>query len=320
VKTLSLKHAGLKKILQAQWFYLLLVIFLLIIVTQANNSKFLSLNNIRNVLSQISTLGIISAGVTVLIIAGNFDISIGSIIGFAGTMGCLALREGLPDIVAILICIVVATLCSLLNGALSVAFRAPPFIITLATSGIFTGLCLTIMNGGNVTIFGKMEYFANTYVFGVVPLIFLVSIVGYVVVGSMLRYMQFGRRVYAIGNNAHAAFLAGININQNKILFFLTSGIMTGIATVMLISRLGASQASTGAGYELQAIGAVIIGGVPIVGGRGDMLGTFVGVLLMGIIFNMLNLLRVNPYLQQIAYGLLILASIAISSIRTRMK
>jgi ribose transport system permease protein len=151
-------------------------------------------------------------------------------------------------------------------------------------------------------------------------LIFFVSISGYVVIGCILRFTQFGRRVYAIGNNERAAFLAGINVYKNRILFFLTSGLMTGIATVMLISRLGASQASTGAGFELQAIGAVIIGGVPISGGRGVMLGTFVGVLLMGIIFNMLNLLRVNPYLQQIAYGLLILASIALSSIRTRMK
>ena len=308
-----------KKIVKEQWFYLVLVIILLSIITQYNNPNFLSLVNIQNVLSQISTLGLVAAGVTILIVSGNFDISIGSIIGFAGTMGCLALREGASEIVAILIIISIATLCSVLNGSLSVLFKAPSFIITLATSGLFTGICLTVMRGGNVTIFGQMEFFASTYVFNMIPLLFFISILGYFVIGSILRYTQFGRRVYAIGNNQQAAFLSGINVSKNKILFFLTSGIMTGVATVMLISRLGASQASTGAGFELQAIGAVIIGGVPINGGRGTMFGTFVGVLLMGIIFNMLNLMRVNPYMQQIAYGCLILASIALSSLRTRI-
>lgn len=319
-RTLTLKNNSVfRKLLNSQSFYLLFIIFLIGLVTTLINPRFLSIDNIKGVLSQVSTLGLVSAGVTVLIISGNFDISIGAIIGFSGTMMCLAIKNGASDLVAMLVALGVSVACSTLNGFLSVVFKAPSFIITLATTSIYNGVCLTITGGGNVTIFNRMEYFAGTYLFGVIPLLFLVSFLGYLAIGGMLKYTQFGRRVFAIGNNPNAAYLAGIRVDWNKIKFFITSGIMTGVAVIMLVSRLGASQSSTGAGMELQAIGAVIIGGAPIAGGKGNMLGTFCGVLLTGIIFNSLNLLKVSPYLQQIAFGVLILLSIAISSMRLRV-
>ncbi|MEA4853741.1 MAG: ABC transporter permease [Christensenella sp.] len=318
-RTLLQKNTTLRKLLGSQSFYLILIIAAIGIVTTVINPKFISIDNIKGVLSQVSTLGLISAGVTVLIISGNFDISIGAIVGFASTMMCLSIENGAPDGIAMLVGLGVATGCSALNGALSVLFKAPSFIITLATTSIYTGLCLTITGGGNVTIFNRMEYFAGTYLFDVVPLLFIISLIGYFAIGFILKHTQFGRRVFAIGNNAQAAFLAGIKVNWNKIKFFITSGIMTGIAVIMLVSRLGAAQASTGSGMELQAIGAVIIGGAPINGGKGNMLGTFCGVLLTGIIFNSLNLLKVSPYLQQISFGVLIIVSIAISSMRLRV-
>ncbi len=315
-----LQRPYIKKIITSQSFYLIAIILVLGIVTQSVNPRFLSIDNIKGVLSQISTLGLISAGMTVLIISGNFDISVGSIIGFAGTMACLALKRWEPDIIGIMVAILVATACSAFNGILSVLFKAPSFIITLATTSIYTGLCLTITGGGNATIFDQMEYFAGTYVFNTIPLLFIVSLAGYAAISVLLKYTQFGRRVFAIGNNQKASYLAGIRVSWNKIMFFVTSGIMIGIAVVMLVSRLGASQASTGAGMELQAIGAVIIGGAPINGGKGNMLGTFCGVLLTGVIFNALNLMKVSPYLQQISFGVLILFSIAISSMRLRVE
>lgn len=318
-RALLQKNATLRKVVSSQSFYLILIILAIGIVTTVINPKFVSVDNIKGVLSQVSTLGLISAGVTVLIISGNFDISIGAIVGFASTMMCLSIDRGAPDGVAMLVGLGVAVGCSALNGALSVLFKAPSFIITLATTSIYTGLCLTITGGGNVTIFNRMEYFAGTYLFNAIPLLFVISLIGYLAIHFLLKHTQFGRRVFAIGNNTQAAYLAGIKVNWNKIKFFITSGIMTGIAVIMLVSRLGAAQASTGAGMELQAIGAVIIGGAPINGGKGNMLGTFCGVLLTGIIFNALNLLKVSPYLQQISFGVLIIVSIAISSMRLRV-
>lgn len=308
-----------RKMLGSQSLYLFLIIVIMCIVTTTINPRFISVDNIKGVLAQISTLGLISAGVTILIISGHFDISIGAIIGFASTMLCLSLDKGAPEWLAMLIGIGVAVLCSTLNGVLAVIFKAPTMIITLATTGIFTGLCLTITGGGNVTVFNQMEFFASVYLFDTIPLLFVVSILGYLAIHFLLKYTQFGRRVFAIGDNPQAAYLAGIKVNLNKILFFTVSGVMTGVGVVMLVSRLGAAQASTGAGMELQAIGAVIIGGAPINGGKGNMLGTFFGVLLTGLIFNMLNLLRVSPYLQQISFGVLVIASIAISSIRLKL-
>lgn len=236
------------RLLSKQWFYLLMVAVLLSIVASSGNSLFLGTSNLSNILAQISVLGLISAGMTVLIISGNFDISVGSIVGLSGSMMCMMVLAGVSDIIAIISCIIIAVICSALNGLLSIYLKAPSFIITLATAGVYKGLSLTLTHGKIQNIFGRMEYFAGTKIFNFFPLIFLVSLLGYFVIGGLLKYTQFGRRVYAIGDNTRAAFLAGIRVNFNKVMFFVTSGVMVGIATIMLVSRLGACQATTGEG------------------------------------------------------------------------
>jgi ribose transport system permease protein len=135
----------------------------------------------------------------------------------------------------------------------------------------------------------------------------------------LLAYTRVGRRAYAIGDNPRAAFLAGISVPGNTILFFVINGILVGVAAWLLLARVGGGLPSTGQGIELQAIGAVVIGGVPITGGRGSVVGTFFGVLLMGTISNVLNILNVSPYYQQMAYGGLIVLAVAISALRTRL-
>jgi ribose transport system permease protein len=132
----------------------------------------------------------------------------------------------------------------------------------------------------------------------------------------LLRNTKLGRRVYAIGANSRGAFLSGIAVKSNTLVFFALNGLLVGVAAVVLLSRLGAALPTTGAGLELKAIGAVVIGGVPITGGTGNVLGTFLGVLLIGVISNMLNLSRVNPYYQEIAYGALVVISVAVSYVR----
>jgi len=133
-----------------------------------------------------------------------------------------------------------------------------------------------------------------------------------------LTYTKLGRRVYAIGSNAQAAYLAGIAVKQNKVLFFLINGVLVGAAATLLLSRVGAVQPSTGSGIELKAIGAVVIGGAPMTGGEGKIIGTFCGVLLMGVISTVLNMLQVNPYFQDITFGVLIILSLGISALSQR--
>jgi ribose transport system permease protein len=148
--------------------------------------------------------------------------------------------------------------------------------------------------------------------------LFIISVIGYILVHLLLKFTQIGRRLFSIGCNEKAAFLAGIDVVKNKLLFFALNGFFVGMAAILLLSRVGSALPSTGAGYELQAMGAVVIGGVPINGGKGNIIGTFFGVLLMGLISNVLNILGVNPYLQEIASGTIIILSLGISTLRTK--
>ncbi len=307
------------EIFSTQWFFLFIVIVIIATVTNILNPLFLTVNNIRNIFEQISVLGIVATGATILIISGNFDISVGALIGLSACVMAMLINQDLPIYIVIFIGILVCVLGTVFNGILSIAFQTPSFIISLATQGIYTGTALALTTGVIQTIYGKFETLGSIRFFGVIPLIFLFSVLGYAIVYYLLKYTQLGRRLFAIGSNEKAAHLSGLNIVGNKLLFFALNGVFVGVASTLLLSRLGAALPSTGAGIELQAIGAVVIGGVPINGGRGNIIGTFMGVLLMGMIGNVLNILRVNPYLQEIAFGSLIILSIAISAIRTRM-
>ena len=260
-----------------------------------------------------------AAGATILIISGNFDISVGAIIGLACCVMAIMIIDGANYIVASLVGMCVAIAASSLNGVLSIALQAPSFIISLATTGIFTGISLLLTGGAIQTIYGQFEILGATRLFNTIPLVFVLSLAGYFIVHYLLKHTQIGRRIYAIGNNQYAAFLAGISVQKNKLLFFVINGILLGVASIMLLSRLGGALPSTGSGLEMRAISAVVVGGVPITGGRGTVFGTFLGVLIMGIISNMLNLLQVNAYMQNIFYGCIVLFAIGVSSLRMRL-
>lgn len=306
----------LRRVFQNQWVLLLIVVLLIALVTGLGNSRFFFRGNLINILEQISVLGLVAAGATILIISGNFDISVGSMIGLSASAMAILMIAGVNETVASIIGVLICILCSSLNGFLSIIFRTPSFIISLAMLGVYHGLALAITEGVIQTIYGQFEWIASTELFGFLPLLFIISIAGFLLVHFILKYTQLGRRIYAIGSNPRAAFLAGINVNYNIVVFFAINGFLVGLAAVLILSRLGAALPSTGAGLELRAIGAVVIGGVPITGGSGSVLGTFFGVLLMGVISNSLNMLRVNPYFQEVVFGLLIILALAISSIR----
>jgi ribose transport system permease protein len=304
-----------KSILRSQWLILLFVVMIIAGVTGSINPRFFRVNNIVNIFEQISVLGVVASGATILIISGNFDISVGANIGLSACVMAILMKANVPYAWAVTAGLGVSLLCSLFVGANSILFKAPSFIISLAATGIFKGIALFMTQATLQTIYGKFEGLGSTRFFGVLPLIFLLSLAVYAVVGFILRYARLGRRVYAIGSNEKAAFLAGIGINANKLTFFAINGILVGIAATLLLSRIGAAQPSTGAGMELQAMGAVVIGGTPMTGGKGRIIGTFFGVLLMGVISNALNMLQVSPYFQDVTYGMLIILSLAVSAL-----
>ena len=307
-----------KRLLANQWSFLLLVVILLSVVAGAVNSRYWWVGNLTNLLGQISVLSLVACGATILIISGNFDISVGANIGLSSVVMAMLMRLGVFPPLAAFIGLLVSVLCASLIGAASILFQAPSFIISLAAIGVFQGIALFITQGTIQTIYGQFETLGGAKLFNVIPLLFIIALVGYFVVHVILACTQLGRCIYAIGNNPRATYLAGINVNRKKLLFFGINGVFVGVAAMLLLSRVGAAQPSTGTGIELQAIGSVVIGGAPMSGGKGNALGTFCGVLLWGVIGNALNMMRVNPYIQDVVIGLLIILAVAVSSLRLR--
>ncbi len=306
-----------QKIVQNQWFFLLLVVVALSVIATVVNPRYFTLRNLRNLLEQISVLGLLACGATILIISGNFDISVGANLGLSACVIGLLIGAGVPPALSGGIGILVAITGSVFVGGAALLFKAPSFIISLAGISVFQGLALALTGGTLQTIYGKYEILGSTRFFGVLPLLFVIGLAAYVLVHLILTKTQLGRRVYAIGDNKRAAFLAGIHVNKNIMVFFILNGFFVGLAALLMIARVGAAQPSTGAGMELQAIGSVVIGGAPMTGGRGSILGTFFGVLLWGVVANSLNMMRVNPYFQQVTIGLLIVMAVAVSSLRS---
>jgi len=305
-------------IFRNQWVFLLIVEAALALVTGLINPRFFGLNNIENILEQVSVLGLVAAGATLLMISGNFDISVGANIGISACVMAIMIKAGYGYVVPVVVGILLATFNCFFVGACSIGFRAPSFIISLACIGIFRGIALAFTKGVLQLIYGKFEFLGTKRFFNIIPLLFIVSIVGYLIIHFILKYMKLGRRAFAIGSNPQASYLSGIPINLNKLVFFIINGLLVGAAATLLLSRIGAAQPSTGSGIELQAIGAVVIGGTPMTGGKGKIIGTFFGVLLTGIISNALNMLQVNAYFQDVAIGALILVSLAVSAFSQR--
>jgi ribose transport system permease protein len=307
-----------KQMLANQWSFLLLVVAILSIIAGAVNPRYWWVGNLSNLLGQISVLSLAACGATILIISGNFDISVGANIGLSSVVMAMLMRTGVYPPLAALVGVLISIFCASLIGAASILFQAPSFIISLAAIGVLQGVALYITQGTIQTIYGQFETLGGAKLFNVLPLLFIVALLGYGVIYYILAHTQLGRCVYAIGNNQRAAYLAGIKVNQKKMFFFALNGLFVGIAAMLLLSRVGAAQPSTGTGIELQAIGSVVIGGAPMSGGKGNVGGTFCGVLLWGVIANALNMMRVNAYIQDVIVGLLIIFAVAVSSLRLR--
>jgi ribose transport system permease protein len=316
----TLTHRLKMTLLGNQWVFLLAVVIILSVIAGVVNPRYFTVRNMSNLLEQIAVLGLVACGATILIVSGNFDISVGANIGLSASVMAVLMRSGVPPFVAAGIGLVVAIGAATFIGGCSIAFHAPSFIISLASIGVFQGIALALTGGTLQTIYGQFEALGGTRVFDIIPVIFLISLVGFLATHSMLTHTQLGRRVYAIGNNARAAFLAGIRVNANRMIFFFLNGLLVGVAAMLLLSRVGAAQPTTGSGIELQAIGSAVVGGTPMSGGRGKIIGTFFGVLLWGVIANALNMMRVDPYFQDIIFGLLIVLAVAVSSLRLRIQ
>jgi ribose/xylose/arabinose/galactoside ABC-type transport system permease subunit len=299
-------------VFDVQQWGIIIVLVVLVIVLGISTPVFLSPRNIRNILQQVSTLGILSVGMTVLMISGGIDLSVGSSISVVAVIVGSLLKAGYSVGIAIVLGLVIGSAIGLINGLLASHTRAHPFILTLGTMTLFQGVAIIITEGYPITDLGrKFEFIGGALVWNVpfiVLLFFAVLIIGFFV----LKYTRLGRTAYAIGGNEYTTYLAGVNVKRFKIVFYVLCGFLTGLASLVLASRISSAIPTMGTGFELQSIAAAVIGGIPLAGGKGSVWGTLTGVLLLGIIANGLNLLHVEASWQYVVTGAIIVFAVII--------
>jgi len=314
----GLPETGKKRRLNLQKFGALLGLVLLSLVFALSTDHFLQVNNMLTIALQTSIVAIVAIGQTYVIIKGGIDLSVGSIVALSGVICGNLMKAGSPIWLAALAGILMGTVCGILNGLIISYGKLPPFIVTLGMMGIARGAVLVITDGipvaGLPKAFGKL---GGGTILGI-PTPVLIMIALAVLMAFVLARSRFGRSVYAIGSNEKTAYLSGINVIRTKIGVYGLSGLMAGIAGIILTSRLVSAAPTAGQNYELDAIAAAVIGGASLNGGVGSIAGTFIGAFIMGILRNGLNLLSVSYYWQQIAIGIVIIAAVYIDSIRQR--
>lgn len=300
----------------------ILALIVLVLVGVALNGNFLSAGNVSNVLSRSAFIGIIAVGMTFVITAGGLDLSVGSMAAFIAGLMILVMNGLLPTMgagwplvmVGLLTAIVAGTAAGFINGFLITTMRIDAFIVTLGTMGIYRSLVTWLADGGTLSLdFGMRAIIRPIYFDGILgiswPIIVfaLVAIIGELV----MRRAAFGRHVAAVGSNDQVARYSSVNVNRVRMMTYVFLGILVGIATIMYVPRLGSASSSTGVLWELEAIAAVIIGGTMLKGGFGRVWGTVIGVLILSLIGNILNLTDgVSPYLNGAVQGVIIVLAV----------
>lgn len=286
------------------------VLLVIVVITSLRSDVFFTLNNLRNILIQVSVLTVVASAMTLLMVSGGIDLSVGTMISLVGVVAGLLMRNHTPLGVALLVPILLATVLGAINGTLAAWSPSHPFVVTLGVSILFQGVAIGLTNGLPISnLYQPFLALART---GPANLPYPVWIALTVLVGSglLLYFSVFGRHLYALGGNEQAARLAGVRVRLTKVIAYAISGCLVGIAALMLTARISSAQPLMGIGYELQAIAAVAVGGTPLAGGRGGVLGTLLGVLLLGVISNSLNLLGISGAFQYVLQGLVIVVAV----------
>jgi ribose transport system permease protein len=291
-----------------------LIVFSLIIAML--NDRFLTVSNMLNVFRQTSINSVIAAGMTFVILTGGIDLSVGSTLALTGAVAATLLSAGVPMIIAVIASIFLGAFIGFLNGLIIGKGRVQPFIATLAMMTIVRGVTLIFTNGRPISTgdFLSSDYFSligRGKVFGI-PTPIIITIVLFALGYYLLKNTSLGRYVYALGGNEEATKLSGIDVNYIKYKVYAIAGALAAVAGLIVTARLSSAQPQAGGGYELDAIAAVVLGGTSLAGGKGGIIGTIVGALIIGILNNSLNLLDVTSYYQLLVKGIVILIAVLI--------
>lgn len=309
--TFSSKVASFARIWRRVGVFAALV--LLVIAASFLSDRFLTAPNLLNILRQVAIVGILAIGMTFVILTRGIDLSVGSILGISVVLYA-GLLEHYSMAVAVPLGLAAAMLAGLVNGIGVAWARIPPFIMTLGMLSFARGLAFIYTGGTPIPILNENFYdLGNGYVFGVpIPSLILLAVLA--VSAVVLSLTAFGRSIYAIGSNEDAARLSGVPVHQYKVIVYVISGLVSGLAGLVYASQLSIGTPIAGQGYELDAIAAVVVGGTSLFGGKGSVGGTFIGTLIIGVLANTLNLTGVDPYVQQLFKGALIVVAVYVMS------
>lgn len=292
-----------------------IALIILMAVITIINSNFLTANNLLNLLLQVTSNALIAFGMTFVILTGGIDLSVGSILALSSALTAGLLGSGMPVTLAILISLILGCILGMMNGLLISYGKLAPFIVTLATMTIFRGATLVYTNGNPITkglsdtfLF---QFLGQGYIVGI-PFPVIVMFIVFIVLYVLLHKTAFGKSVYAIGGNEKAAYISGVKLNKVKIIIYSISGMMASISGLIITSRLSSAQPTAGASYEMDAIAAVVLGGTSLSGGKGRILGTLIGALIIGVLNNGLNIIGVSAFWQQVVKGVVILIAVLI--------
>jgi ribose/xylose/arabinose/galactoside ABC-type transport system permease subunit len=291
---------------------------------------FFTVSNLLNILRNMSLQGCIALGMTMVIIAGEIDLSIGSTVALSAIIiglttgklsnaGILSMEKAV--FIGILLSIIAAVVIGLFNGLLLTRFKMPSFIITLAMMNVLYGIAAIISKGFPVTTYPEVyNVLGAGRIFNVIPIPAVVLLLLFGIIFVVVNYTKLGRSVYAVGGNAEAARLSGINVNKVKIIVMVVVQVCSAISGILVSSQVLSSSANFGKGWEMTAISAVIIGGASLSGGIGRVSRTLVGLIFLGVIINGMTLLNVNEYAQYVVRGMLILLAVLINTVQTQRK
>jgi len=302
------------------WGTLLGFILLLLIFTVIRPDVFPSGRNLKNVVEQVATLAIVASGVTVVMVTGDFDLSVGAIASLVGIVTAMLMKAGVNTPLSILLALLLGTGAGLINGVLISYGGLSAFVGTLATMTAFSGIALLI--SGGTTIFGLPENFRflGQGSLGIIPFSVLIMAAALFSVYILLEQTIYGRRLYAIGGNSEASYFSGINTKKVRLLAFGISGFFAAIGGIVLTSRLYSAHPQAGSPFMLNAAAAVFLGMTAFREGEANLLGTLLGVLIMGVMGNGLNIMGINTYVQSILTGIIIILAVLISSLAKKKK
>lgn len=293
---------------------ILLVLIILVVVLSFTSDIFLTEKNLVNIFRQISIIAIVGVGFTMMLISGGIDLSIGSVLAVSALICAMLMKAGISPIISILVALATGGVMGLVTGTTTNYFKLAPFISTLAFMQIYRGLSWLISGGPQIFEFEQRFLKLGTGYIGFIPVPAIIMLVVAVITAIILNRTRFGRHVFAIGGNPTAARVSGINVSKTSIMVYVYTGIMAALAGVVTTARMNQARPDAGNGIEMDVIAAVVIGGSSLSGGKGSVLGTIVGCLIVGTINNGLTINGVSPYITMVAKGLMILVAVIIDS------